>query len=100
MDEGALTRALCEPRVQNSHDTSHQGCAETRRGARARARIPHGRGGEKDRAGSVCLDDLGCGGQPLCGRWSLPFTAVSSCELARDLACRTQFRDSVASVSK
>jgi hypothetical protein len=27
-------------------------------------------------------------------------TAVSSCEIERDLACRTQFRDSVASVSK
>ena len=96
---GPHARPCVEPRVQNSHDTSHQGCAE-RGAARARARIPHGRGGEKDRAGSVCLDDLGCGGQPLCGRWSLPFTAVSSCELARDLACRTQFRDSVASVSK
>ncbi len=35
--EGALTRAPCEePRVQNSHDTSHQGCAEA--GA-ARARV-------------------------------------------------------------
>ena len=100
MDEGPSRAPLCGAARPNSHDTSHQGCAERAGAARARARIPHGRGGEKDRAGSVCLDDLGCGGQPLCGRWSLPFTAVSSCELARDLACRTQFRDSVASVSK
>ena len=57
-----------EPRASKIHmSTSHQGCPK----------FPHGRGGEKDRAGSV----LDAEDNPSAD------AAIYGCELERDLAC-------------
>ena len=97
---GALTRAPVWSRASKIHTTLHTRAVPNAGAARARVSLMAGATRRTVLVASAWTI-LDAEDNPLlCGRWSLPFTAVSSCELERDLACRTQFRDSVASVSK